>query len=132
VRLLVDTNRFADLAANDRFAHELLQRASEVWLSLITVGELLAGFSQGSRRKANERRLTDLLRLQGVGALLLDVDTPRYYANVWQSLRRKGTPIPTNDIWIAAQALQHNLTLDTRDEHFRLVPGLKLLDRTQS
>jgi tRNA(fMet)-specific endonuclease VapC len=131
VRLLVDTSRFADLVANDPLAHEVLQRASEIWLSLITVGELMAGFSEGSRRKLNERRLSELLRLQGVGVLLLDTDTPRYYANVWQSLRRKGTPIPTNDIWIAAQALQHNLVLDTRDEHFRLVPGLKLLDETQ-
>jgi tRNA(fMet)-specific endonuclease VapC len=130
VRLLVDTNRFADLAANDRQAHERLQQASEVWLSIITVGELLAGFSLGSRREANEQRLAELLRRQGVGVLLLNAETPQYYAKTWQSLRAKGTPIPTNDIWIAAQALQHDLILDTRDRHFLHVPGLKLVGAT--
>jgi predicted nucleic acid-binding protein len=127
VRLLVDTNRFADLTANDRQAHDRLQQASEIWLSVVTIGELLAGFSQGNRRKANEERLGELLQLQGVGVLLLDLDSARYYAKTWQALRRKGTPIPTNDIWIAAQALQHNLSLDTSDSHFQHVPGLKLV-----
>jgi predicted nucleic acid-binding protein len=128
VRLLVDTNRFADLSANDRRAHERMQAADEIWLSVITIGELLAGFSQGNRRKANERRLAELLQVQGVRMLLLDSATPQYYAKIWQSLRRKGTPIPTNDIWIAAQALQHNLTLDSSDSHFQHVPGLMLAD----
>jgi len=122
----VDTNRFADLAANDPVAHELLQRATEVWFSIITVGELLAGFSQSARRIENEQRLAELLDRQGVGVLALDRRTAEMYAMVWQSLRRQGTPIPTNDIWIAAQALQHDLTLDTRDAHFQHVAQLKL------
>ncbi len=126
MRLLVDTNRFADLTANNREAHERLQQASEIWLSVVTIGELLAGFSQGHRRKANEKRLAELLELQGVGVLGIDQETARYYADLWQSLRRKGTPIPTNDIWIAGQSLQHDLILDTRDTHFATVDGLKL------
>jgi len=60
--------------------------------------------------------------------LLPDLETARHYAEVNQNLRRRGTPIPTNDIWIAALALQHDLTLDTRDKHFQHVPGLKLID----
>jgi len=126
VRLLVDTNRFADLTANNREAHERLQQASEIWLSVVTIGELLAGFSQGRRRRANEQRLAELIQLQGVGVLAIDQETAGQYANIWQSLRRKGTPIPTNDIWIAAQGLQHDLTLDTDDTQFGNVPGLKL------
>ena len=125
--LLVDSNRFADLAANNRHAHERLQQASEIWLSIISVGELLAGFSQGRLRPENERRLSELLHLQGVGVLLLDAETPRYYAEVWRALREKGAPIPTNDIWIAAQAIQFDLFLDTSDQHYQHVPGLKLV-----
>ncbi len=128
MRLLVDTNRFADLAANNRAAQDRLQEAAEVWFSIITVGELRAGFSQGTRRQENEQRLNELLGLQGIGLLLLDRETAEHYARIWQVLRRQGTRIPTNDIWIAAQALQHDLLLDSGDGHFRHVPGLKLID----
>jgi tRNA(fMet)-specific endonuclease VapC len=123
---LVDTNRFADLTSNHLSAHELLQQASEVWFSVITVGELLAGFSQGKHRKENEKRLAQLLDLQGVGVLSVDRQTAEMYSTIWHALRRQGTPIPTNDIWIASQALQHDLTLYTRDQHFEQVPRLKL------
>jgi tRNA(fMet)-specific endonuclease VapC len=123
----VDTNRFADLAANNRAAHERLQTASEVWISVITVGELRAGFASGTRRAENERRLEQLLGLQGVGLLLVDRETTEFYASIWQVLRRNGTKIPHNDAWIAAQALQHDLILDSRDAHFQLVPQLKLI-----
>jgi tRNA(fMet)-specific endonuclease VapC len=127
VRLLVDTNRFAQLIANDQQAHERLQQASDIWLSVITIGELLAGFAQGTRRQANEQRLSELLQQQGVGVLLLDSETPQFYATTWQLLRRQGTRIPTNDLWIAAQALQYDLSLDTDDRHFQYVPGLKII-----
>jgi tRNA(fMet)-specific endonuclease VapC len=99
-----------------------------LWLSVITIGELLAGFARGNRRRENEQRLAELLNLQGVGILLLDGRTPGFYANVWNELRANGRRIPSNDIWIAALAIQHDLILDSRDHHFQLVPGLKLLD----
>jgi tRNA(fMet)-specific endonuclease VapC len=125
--LLVDTNRFADLVANNRQARERLQSASELWLSAITIGELRAGFAQGSQRDRNERRLDELLQLQGVGVLPVDEATTNFYADVWNSLRQQGTRIPTNDIWIAAQCLQHQLTLDTSDKHFSHVPSLSIV-----
>lgn len=124
----MDTNRFADLAANNRRAHERLQNAAELWFSVITLGELRAGFTRGTRSKENEERLKQLLELQGVGVLLLDLDTTALYAEVWKHLSKIGRKIPTNDAWIAAQALQHDLTLDTNDAHFSLIPQLKLID----
>jgi tRNA(fMet)-specific endonuclease VapC len=127
MRLLLDTNRYADVVAHDLDVSARMQQADQVWLSLITVGELLAGFAQGSRRRRNEERLKQLFELQGVGLLLPDLETARRYSEVALQLRKKGTPIPTNDMWIAAQALQHDLTLDTRDDHFRRVLGLKLV-----
>ena len=126
MRLLVDTNRYAAIVGRNTGDYAAWQCADEVWLSLITVGELLAGFAAGARRRENEERLDLLLNVQGVGVLQPDLATARWYAQINADLKRQGSPIPTNDIWIAAAALQHNLTLDTRDEHFRKVPGLKL------
>lgn len=127
MRLLLDTNRYSDLVAHDLDVAERIQQADEVFISLITVGELLTGFSLGSKRQRNEERLRQLFDSQRVGLLLPDRATAQFYAEVNSQLRRQGTPIPTNDMWIAAQALQHGLALDTRDVHFQLVPGLTLV-----
>lgn len=128
MRLLLDTNRYRDLVDRRREVTERVEHANSTWLSLITLGELRAGFSIGSRRDKNESRLRAVLDLQGVGVLAIDEETTHYYASVLSQLRSVGRPIPTNDIWIAAQAIQHNLTLDTRDEHFRDVLGLRLVE----
>ena len=127
MRLLIDTNRYAAIVGRGTFSFSHWQDAEEVWLSVITLGELLAGFAQGSRRLENEERLNVLLNLQGVGVLTPDMETARRYAEIQLSLRRQGTQIPTNDVWIAALALQYDLTLDSLDQHFRHVPGLKLV-----
>ncbi len=127
MRLLLDTNRYIDLVAHDLDVSERIQQADEVFLSLITVGELLAGFLLGSKRQRNEERLRQLFDSQRVRLLLPDRTTAQFYAEVSFQLRQQGTPIPTNDMWIAAQALQHGLALDTRDGHFQHVPGLTLV-----
>ena len=127
MRVLLDTNRYIDLVAHDLAVAERIQRADQVFLSLISVGELLAGFARGSKRVRNEERLRQLFDSQQVTLLLPDIETARLYAEISSQLRRQGRPIPTNDMWIAAQALQHGLTLDTRDGHFQHVPGLTLV-----
>ena len=127
MRLLVDTNRYAIIIGNKRESVEYLSQAEEVWLSLITVGELLAGFAIGTQRAFHEQRLEEVINAQGVGVLRPDLETAKIYARVHRELRQQGRPIPTNDMWIAAQALQHGLTLDTRDVHFQHVPGLPLV-----
>jgi tRNA(fMet)-specific endonuclease VapC len=125
MRLLIDTNRYAAVIGRDASLYAQWQDADEVWLSVITVGELLAGFALGSRRQENEQRLAHLLDVQGVGVLAADRTTAERYAQIRATLKRAGTPTPTNDVWIAAQALQHELTLDSSDAHFRYIPGLK-------
>ena len=127
MRLLIDTNRYADMDRGDPDVLLRFESAAELWLPLIVLGELRSGFAVGKRRKSNETQLRKFMSKPLVGLLIPDEETTYYYADIIQKLRRRGTPIPTNDVWIAAQALQHNLTLDTRDEHFRHVPRLKLL-----
>ncbi|MEQ8848347.1 type II toxin-antitoxin system VapC family toxin [Botrimarina sp.] len=127
MRLLIDTNRYSDLLAGDRDVVRRFQEATTVWLSVVSIGELRSGFRRGSRTAQNEAELRELLDVRGVQALPVDEETAAYYAQTHAYLKDIGANIPINDVWIAAQALQHNLVLDTRDSDFERVPGLRLL-----
>jgi tRNA(fMet)-specific endonuclease VapC len=124
VRLLLDTNRYTDLFRKLPDTVTLVEEAEAVFLPFIALAELRAGFVQGDRQPENERALRAFLARSGVAALFPDDQTTLYYASVQQQLRRQGTPIPTNDLWIAALALQYNLTLHSRDGHFDRLPQI--------
>ena len=125
MRLALDTNRYVDLCRGLPATVELLETAEEVHLPFVVVGELRAGFTVGRRGVENERVLTRLLRRRTVGVLLPDESTTRHYAALFGQLRKQGTPIPTNDLWIAALVLQHDLELHSRDAHFDRLPQLR-------
>jgi tRNA(fMet)-specific endonuclease VapC len=118
VKLALDTNRYTDLCRGDRSVIETVERADEVWLPFIVVGELRAGFAVGNQGTRNEAVLRRFLIKPGVGILYADEQTTHHYASVYRQLRKQGTPIPTNDLWIAALVLQHSLVLCARDAHF--------------
>jgi tRNA(fMet)-specific endonuclease VapC len=118
VRVALDTNRYSDFAKGDAHALDVLDRAERIFVPLIVVAELRAGFACGSRSKENERVFVRFLNTKGVEILYPDEDTTRVYAQLFFQLRQQGTPIPTNDIWIAALAVQHDLILFARDRHF--------------
>jgi tRNA(fMet)-specific endonuclease VapC len=128
VRLLIDTNRYTDFDYGVPEVVERFDMADELWLSLIVLGELRGGFAAGSKRQQNEQEFERFLARPNVKVLGLNEASADHYASVYSMLHRQGTLIPTNDMWIAAQALQHDLTLDTRDQHFRHVPGLMLIE----
>jgi tRNA(fMet)-specific endonuclease VapC len=118
MKLALDTNRYTDLCRGDAFVLETVEQAEEVWLPFVVVGELRAGFAAGSQEVRNEATLRRFLLKPGVGILYGDDQTTHHYANVYRQLRKQGTPIPTNDMWIAALVLQRNLLLCARDVHF--------------
>jgi tRNA(fMet)-specific endonuclease VapC len=127
VKIAVDTNRCTDLIAGDPEVVQNLESAPVIYLPFICAGELRAGFLGGSRGTENERALAKFLAREGVSILFADDQTTHHYARLKVQLRRQGTPIPTNDVWIAALVLQHGLTLYTRDQHFshlRQIPRL--------
>jgi len=124
VRLALDTNRYTDLCRGIASVVEAVERADEVWLPFIVVAELRAGFAVGSQGPRNEAVLRRFLLKPGVAVLYADEQTTHHYANVYRQLRKQGTPIPTNDMWIAALALQHSLVLCARDTHFDSLPQL--------
>lgn len=124
MRILVDTNRYIDFARGDAGAVDRIQRAARVYLSFAVIGELRAGFLCGSRSERNEANLTRFLSGPRVDVLYPDDETTHHYARLFRQLRAQGTPVPINDLWTAALAVQHGLHLFARDRHFDHLPQI--------
>ncbi|HWC15526.1 MAG TPA: type II toxin-antitoxin system VapC family toxin [Terriglobales bacterium] len=124
MRLALDTNRYTDLCRGDAQVIETIEAADEVWLPFLVLGELRAGFAVGSQGPRNEAILRPFLLKPGVDVLYADEQTTHHYASVYGQMHKQGTPIPTNDMWIAALVLQHSLMLYDRDPHFNALPQL--------
>jgi tRNA(fMet)-specific endonuclease VapC len=124
VRLALDTNRYVDLCKGVDGTVRLVATAEGVFLPFVVVAELRAGFAVGKRAVENERVLRRFLLKEGVAVLYPDDQTTHHFAAALRQLRVQGTPIPTNDVWIAALVLQHNLTLHARDRHFDHLPQI--------
>ncbi len=127
MRLALDTNRYSDFWNGDQEVARKIESAQDLYLPFVAIGELRAGFLNGTRQAANERALREFLSKPGVQVLIPDEATTAYYATLQHQLRIQGTPIPTNDIWIAALTLQHGLILYARDKHFDCLPQLQRL-----
>jgi tRNA(fMet)-specific endonuclease VapC len=125
--IAIDTNRYVDFARGLADAVGRLRTTERILMPLIVLGELRAGFLAGSRGPENEAILTRFLNSPRVDVLLADEDTTHHYARLFHQLRRQGTPIPTNDIWIAALVVQHQLYLFARDAHFDHLPQIPRL-----
>jgi len=123
-RLLLDTNIISDLNDNVPETLEVLASAEEIFTSVIAAGELFYGIENSTRRKENFSFYTDFF--QTCAVLDVTLDTASIYGTVKTNLRQKGKPIPENDIWMAAIAIQNELTLLTRDNHFTSVDDLRL------
>ena len=124
MRVAIDTNRYVDLCRGVVETVQVLETAEEIVLPFVVLGELRAGFLLGRRQADNERALNRLLLKDGVEVLYPDDQTTYHYASVFRQLRKQGTPIPTNDMWLAALVLQHSLALHARDKHFDHLPQL--------
>ncbi|HEX7728353.1 MAG TPA: type II toxin-antitoxin system VapC family toxin [Terracidiphilus sp.] len=124
MKLALDTNRYTDLCRGDEFVVEAVEQAEEVWLPFIVIGELRAGFAAGGQEARNEAILRRFLLKPGVGIQYAGEQTTHHYASVYRQLRKQGTPIPTNDMWIAALVLEHSLVLLARDAHFDALPQI--------
>jgi len=124
MRVAVDTNRLTDLLRGDARLAARLGACDEVWVPLMVLGEIKAGFHGGTQRHRNEALLQRFLAKATVSVLLPGRETAEHYARIFVQLRRAGTPVPDNDLWIAALALEHDLTLITRDRHFERIAQL--------
>ena len=124
MRVAIDTNRLTDLLRGDARLAERLGACDEVWVPLMVLGEIKAGFQGGTQRHRNEALLQRFLGKATVSVLLPSRETAEHYARIFVQLKRAGTPVPDNDLWIAALALEHDLILITRDRHFERISQL--------
>ena len=123
--ILVDSSAYSEFKRGDADAVAVMTTAGFIGFNPIVIGELLAGFATGSRAARNRQELKGFLSLPQVVQFIIDERTAEHYADVYQLLRTAGTPIPTNDLWIAASAIEHGFAVFTFDQHFHHVPGLQ-------
>ncbi|MBM4124432.1 MAG: type II toxin-antitoxin system VapC family toxin [Nitrospira sp.] len=121
-RLLLDTSVYIAAKKNLPAAAETLAHVDEIVVTPIVLGELRAGFLQGSKTETNERELRAFLDSPRVTIPPLDEETAGRYAIIRTALKKAGTPISTNDIWIAASAMQYGLPILTSDADFKKIP----------
>lgn len=125
-QLLIDTNVYVAFKRNDPAVVSLMQQAESIAMNTVVLGELLAGFKGGIRETANRTELDQFLDSPRVELLILDEASADFFALVFNNLKQIGKPVPTNDIWIAASAMQHGRSLASLDSHFSYIAGLSL------
>jgi tRNA(fMet)-specific endonuclease VapC len=122
MNVALDTNAYSDFMRGDPTRVQVIRTARQIHVPLIVLGELRAGFAAGNQESTNATNLQRFLNSPRVSILLPDEQTTHHYAQLYVQLRKNGTIIPTNDLWIAALVVQHNLVLCTSDPHFQLLP----------
>jgi tRNA(fMet)-specific endonuclease VapC len=123
-RLLLDTSAYSGLLRGHKEIHRRIRQAEAIYVNPIVLGELRAGFGIGMRARKNEDYLGRFLASPRVAVLTIDAETSERYALILNSLWAAASPVPTNDIWIAASAMQHGLAVVTTDAHFLKIPQI--------
>jgi tRNA(fMet)-specific endonuclease VapC len=126
VALILDTNALSAAADREPAALELVARADRVAVPVIVLGEYRLGIAQSRHHTSYKNWLREWI----AAVIVLDIEeeTTQHYAAIGLELKKKGTPIPSNDLWIAALCRQHSLPVLTRDRHFDLVAGIQRID----
>lgn len=123
--ILLDTNAYTAFMLGEAEVVEVVAHADTLYLNSVVLGELLGGFAAGTREQKNRAELARFLDSPRVEVLPITAQTADSYALVYAGLRRRGQPIPTNDLWIAASALEHAAAVLTRDAHFAQIDSLR-------
>jgi tRNA(fMet)-specific endonuclease VapC len=124
MNICIDTNIYSAFKKGDKQITELLETCDRIFIPAVVLGELYAGFYLGSRLKENLRELELFLSQPDVTIIDSDRDIADNYGHLFSNLKEQGTPIPTNDVWIAAAAMKVGAKLATFDSHFNAVQGV--------
>lgn len=124
MNIALDTNAYSDFMRGEADRVQIVRTARLIYLPLIVLGELRAGFAAGNQESTNAANLQRFLNSPRVQVLSPDEQTTHHYAQLYLQLRKKSVSIPTNDLWIAALVVQHNLILCTSDSHFQQIPQI--------
>ena len=124
MRILLDSNAYSNLKRGHPRVAEIVRASEQVVLPFVVIGELLYGFRHGTRLERNLDELRAFLDNPRVATPSMNLTTADRYARIATALRAKGRPIPSNDIWIAAHAMETGTDLISSDQHFDFVDGL--------
>jgi predicted nucleic acid-binding protein len=127
MKICIDTNAYSAFKRGNPEIILLFETARTIVVPVVTLGELYAGFHIGTQQKRNVKELQEFLDQNGIEIKSPDQDLAERYGIIVSELRRNGTPIPSNDIWIAATALETGSRLVSYDKHFEVVPGLVII-----
>jgi tRNA(fMet)-specific endonuclease VapC len=127
-KVLLDTNAYSAFMCGDKAILSALASAEVVYLSIFVIGELLAGFSGGKRNRENRVQLDEFKSKSTVKVLAATEETANIFASIKNALKQGGKPIPINDIWITAHALETGAAVITLDKHIKAIDGLRIVD----
>jgi len=124
MKILLDTTAYVGFKRDLNEVVEVITSAEQIFLSPIVLGELMFGFRNGTKFEKNMQELNQFLDHEAVALVPIVKVTSDRYSRIATQLKHQGTPIPTNDLWIAAQTMEHGAELISSNRHFEKVPGL--------
>ncbi|MEE9452452.1 MAG: type II toxin-antitoxin system VapC family toxin [Gammaproteobacteria bacterium] len=130
-QIILDTNGYAAFKHGNPEIIAIIQQVDIIGFTPVILGELLAGFAIGTKTKKNQQELNKFLSSSRVYVYPVDENTAIQYAHIYASLRKKGAPIPTNDMWIGASALQHGCALCSFNKHFTVIDNLLIVQQVE-
>ena len=125
MKIVLDTNAYTRLLTGDEHVLDVIGTAETVYMSIFVLGELYAGFAGGTKERENKDTLNRFLLKPSVKILNASAETAEVFGMVKQDLKKAGTPLPINDVWIAAHTLETGSTLVTFDDHFNKIAGVR-------
>ena len=128
-KVVIDTSAYVRLLAGKEDVLDAIAAADTIFFSVFVLGELYAGFAGGSRERENKALLHRFLSKPSVKMLNATAETADVFGMLKSNLKRAGTPLPINDVWIAAHAIETGSVVITYDAHFKMVPGVRLWDK---
>jgi len=127
-KIVLDTNAYTRLLIGEEDVLDIIGTADTIYMSIFVLGELYAGFAGGRKERENKETLNRFLLKPAAKILNATAETAEVFGKVKQNLKKAGTPLPINDVWIAAHAIETGSTIITYDSHFKNVAGLRLWD----
>ena len=127
-KIMLDTNAYSNLLRGNIEILNSIKTSSHIYFSIFVIAELLAGFKGGSKEKSNVEVLNSFLSKSKVEIINTNYETANTFALIKNKLKTDGNPIPINDVWIAAHALQTNSTLISKDKHFKYIDNIKVVN----
>lgn len=126
-KIFIDTNIYSNAMKGEEASIKIFRQYEILLISPVVIGELLAGFRRGKLEDKNRQQLKNFLSRDRVKVVTISMETSEFYSFILNELKTQGTPIPINDIWIAASVMEHGAGIATNDSHFEKIKGLMII-----